>query len=119
MLKDEKKYFKEEFHRIINKVPASKETELNDILRKLNDELDEYDFFIVNWVQSGKRFFVKNRKKLMINYVDDILDGYDKGKGYRDEHKNLIKDTLKRIVELFDNNNKTLIDRIVAILGFS
>jgi len=119
MLKDEKKYLKEEFNRIINKVPASKEIELSDILKKLNDELNEYDFFIVNWIQSGKRLFSKNRKKLMIKYVDDILDGYDKGKGYRDEHKILIKDTLKKVIELFDNNNKTLIDRIVAILGFS
>jgi len=119
MLKEEKKALKAEFNRIIDSVPKTKQQELHAELSKLNSHLDKYDLFLVNWGQSIGRFFSSNISKKMKNYVDDILDGYDKGEGYKPEDRLLVKDSLAKMIEKYDNNNRTLIDKLLSVLGFS
>jgi hypothetical protein len=55
----------------------------------------------------------------MKKFVDDILDGYDKGKGYEPKDRLLVKNTLAKIIEKYDNNNRTLLDKLLSVLGFS
>jgi len=117
MLTNEKQEFKKEFYRIINNVGNTKLSELQSTLKKLNDSLEHYDFFIRNWIQRGKRFFTKDVRKLLKNYVDDILDGYDSGKGYEPEDKRRVAETLAMIIQKYDNNNKTFLDKFLAVLG--
>src|SRR5690554_7293097 len=119
MLKEEKKYLVSEFNRIISKVPNKNINKLETILERLNSKLDVYDFFVTNWIQNAKRFFMRDARKRMKDFVKDIFDGYDKGKGYKPEHNELIKNTLTEIINEFDNKNKTLLDRVISILGFS
>ncbi len=123
MLKEEKKYLKNEFNRIIDEVPKTKKQELYNELKELNKYFDKYDIVLVNWGQNFKRgvmkLFSKDVTKLMKNYVDDLLDGYDKGKGYEPEDREILKNALVKIVEKYDNSNRTLLDKILSVLGFT
>lgn len=123
MLKEEKKYLKNEFNRIIDEVPKTKKQELYNELKELNKYFDKYDNVLVNWGQNLKRgvmkLFSKDVTKLMKNYVDDLLDGYDKGKGYEPEDREILKNALVKIVEKYDNSNRTLLDKILSVLGFT
>ena len=65
------------------------------------------------------KLFSKDVTKLMKNYVDDLLDGYDKGKGYEPEDREILKNALVKIVEKYDNSNRTLLDKILSVLGFT
>ena len=123
MLKEEKKYLKNEFNRIIDEVPKTKKQKLYNELKELNKYFDKYDIILVNWGQNFKRgimkLFSKDITKLMKNYVDDLLDGYDKGKGYEPEDREILKNALVKIVEKYDNSNRTLLDKILSVLGFT
>ena len=123
MLKEEKKYLKNEFNRIIDEVPKTKKQKLYNELKELNKYFDKYDIVLVNWGQNFKRgvmkLFSKDVTKLMKNYVDDLLDGYDKGKGYEPEDREILKNALVKIVEKYDNSNRTLLDKILSVLGFT
>jgi hypothetical protein len=119
MLKEEKNALKSEFNRIIDSVPKTKQQELHNDLSVLNNHLNKYDLFLVNWGQSFVQFFTSNITKKMKNFVDDILDGYDKGKGYELEDRLLVKNTLAKIIEKYDSNNRTLLDKLLSVLGFS
>lgn len=123
MLKEEKKYLKNEFNRIIDEVPKTKKQKLYNELKELNKYFDKYDIILVNWGQNFKRgvmkLLSKDITKLMKNYVDDLLDGYDKGKGYEPEDREILKNALVKIVEKYDNCNRTLLDKILSVLGFT
>ena len=59
MLKEEKKYLKNEFNRIIDEVPKTKKQKLYNELKELNKYFDKYDIILVNWGQNFKRGIMK------------------------------------------------------------
>lgn len=118
MLKEERLELESKFHDLIDKVPATKNNELCDSLKKFNKTLEKYDFILTNVVQAAGRFLTQDIKKKMKKYVDDIIDGYDKGDGYNEVDRIRVKDYLIEITNKY-GGDRSLLDKILSVLNFS
>ena len=116
MLKEERLELESKFHDLIDKVPATKNNELCDSLKKFNKTLEKYDFILTNVVQAAGRFLTQDIKKKMKKYVDDIIDGYDKGDGYDETDRIRVKNYLIEITNKY-GGDRSLLDKILSVLN--
>jgi hypothetical protein len=118
VLKEERLDLEAKFHYLIDNVPASKNNELCESLKKFNKTLEKYDFIVTNVIQAAGRFLTQDIKKRMKKYVDDIIDGYDKGNGYDEVDRVRVKNYLIDITNKY-GGERSLLDKLLSVLNFS
>lgn len=115
MEKNEKDELKLKFNELIDKVAKSKDAKLYDELKNLNNYLDKYDSRLANIGQGISRFLSRDIKEKMKKYVNDIIDNFEK---YAPEDKIKVKDFLIDVNSRY-LSERTLVDKILSVLGFS
>ncbi len=115
MMKKDTLKLKTEFNSLIDKNPASRDQELSNDLKRFNSSFEGQDFFIVNIFEGAMRLFSKSLKSKMKSYVADLIEDYNNSEVNQEK----IEEFLVFLVNKYSDNDKTLLDRILNILGIS
>lgn len=115
MIKKDTQQLKSEFNTLIDKNPTKKDQELCEDLKKFNASFNGEDFFIQNLFESGMRLFSKSLKSKMKSYVSDIIEDYNNS----EKNQKKIEEFLFFLVNKYNVEDKTLLDRILNILKIS
>lgn len=109
-IKKEKMELRKQFFEQIEQVKGVAETnEIMKLVKVLNEELNIHDSKIENFVDTVTQWFTKSEIAKIKNYIDDILDNYDKIKKdgnpyYNSIEKEKITNCLIKVTEICQRN---------------
>jgi hypothetical protein len=115
MIKKDTRKLKSEFNTLIDKNPTNRDQELAEELKRFNTTFSGQDFFIENLFEGALRFFSKNLKSKMKSYASDMIEDYNNS----ESNQKKIEDFLVHLVNKYSSEDKTLIDRVLNLLGIS
>lgn len=115
MIRKDTRKLKSEFNTLIDKNPTNRDQELAEELKRFNATFSGQDFFIENLFEGAIRLFSKSLKSKMKSYVSDMIEDYNNS----ESNQKKIEDFLVHLVNKYSSEDKTLIERVLNLLGIS
>ena len=115
MIKKDTRKLKLEFNNLIDKNPTNRDQELSEDLKRFNATFSGQDFFFENLFEGAIRLFSKSLKSKMKSYVNDMIEDYNNSEA----NQKKIENFLVYLLNKYSGDDKTLIERVLNLLGIS